>query len=64
MQVVVGQVQVLQWTIVYNDIKELVHLVAPHAVPTDVKLLERARTLNKMHQFLEVRLIQVCVNKA
>ena len=63
MEVVEGQVQVLQGAIVGKDIDDLVHLVATQSIPTDIQLLQVPRAFNQRHQFLVVRMIQVDVDQ-
>ena len=63
-QVVVCEVQILEGAILHDDVEELVHLVAPHAVPADVQLLEVARAADQLAELSVVDGVHVHIDEA
>lgn len=62
-EVVVRKVKVLERAIFRQNFDEFVHMIASHAIPADVKLLQVSRAPDQLHQLLVVRLIQVDIDQ-
>ena len=64
MQVVIREVQVLYRAVLDNHIDELVHVGAPHTVPTYVQLLQVSWAFDQVAELAVVRLIDIHVDQA
>ena len=64
LKVVVGEVEVLKCAIVDDYSQELIHLMTPHPIPTDVELVKNFSLAYELTECLAVQLAQVDIDQA